>query len=56
MTAYGRDEYTIRLWTMSVAMYEEADRSGIPLHARITPIRDAWREAARRELNRDATK
>ena len=52
MTAYVRDEYSIRLWTMAVAMYEEKDLSGIPLHARQIPVRDAWREAARRELNK----
>jgi hypothetical protein len=52
MTAYVRDEYTIRLWTMAIALYEETDRSGIPLHARQVPVRDAWREAARKELNK----
>lgn len=55
MTAYVRDEYTIRLWTMAIALYEESDHSGIPLHARQTPIRDAWREAARRALKQEGT-
>jgi hypothetical protein len=44
--------YELKLWTMAIALYEEKDVSGIPLHARITPIRDAWREAARKELSR----
>jgi hypothetical protein len=52
MTAYVKDEYSIRLWTMAIALYEETDHSGIPLHARQAPVRDAWREAARKELNR----
>jgi hypothetical protein len=45
-------DYTIKLWTMAVAMYEESDKVGIPLHARPVMVRDAWREAARKELNR----
>ena len=45
-------EYLLKLWTMSVALYEESDKVGIPLHARPPHVRDAWREAARRELNR----
>lgn len=52
MTAYVRDEYAMSLWTMAVAMYEESDKVGVPLHKRDVVTRDAWREAARRELNR----
>jgi hypothetical protein len=44
------DNFTLELWTVAVAMYEESDRSGIPLHKRQLPVRDAWREAARKKL------
>lgn len=46
------NEFQMKLWTMAVAMYEESDKVGIPLHARDIVTRDAWREAARKELNR----
>ena len=44
--------YELKLWTMAVALYEESDRVGVPLHKRPLFVRDAWREAARKELNR----
>jgi hypothetical protein len=47
-------EYQLRLWTVAVAMYEESDKVGIPLHTRPPHVRDAWREAARKEMNRAA--
>lgn len=46
------NEFQLKLWTMSVAMYEESDKVGIPLHKRDIVTRDAWREAARKELAR----
>jgi hypothetical protein len=45
-------DYLMKLWTMAVAMYEESDKVGIPLHARPVTVRDVWREAARKELSR----
>jgi hypothetical protein len=47
-------EYTIKLWTMAIALYEESDKVGIPLHKQDIVTRDAWRNAARKELNRSA--
>jgi hypothetical protein len=46
------NEYQMKLWTMSVTLYEESDKVGIPLHKRDVVTRDAWREAARKELAR----
>lgn len=46
-------EFQLKLWTMAVAMYEESDKVGIPLHTRDIVTRDAWREAARKELARE---
>jgi hypothetical protein len=45
-------EYQLRLWTMAVALYEESDKVGVPLHRRDVVTRDAWREAARKEISR----
>lgn len=45
-------DYQLKLWTMAVALYEETDKVGVPLHKRDVVTRDAWREAARKEMNR----
>jgi hypothetical protein len=46
------NEYQLKLWTMAIALYEESDKVGIPLHKRDIVTRDAWRNAAIRELSR----
>lgn len=46
--------WTLRLWEKAVALYEASDRVGIPLHDRTAVVRDAWREAARREMGKVA--
>lgn len=42
--------WTPGLWERAVELYGASDRVGIPLHARPVVVREAWRNAARREM------